>query len=246
MKRLLIASSVLCNVIFIIIFGYLIHNRGGFTYIKTRLGFRINNEASLARPDWYYENNPHWAATKALYEGLPNDSCEIIFIGTSITKGCEWAELFSNPKIKNRGIGGDNTEGVLERLSEITESNPSKIFIEIGTNDLALGMKISVICSRYGEIIDGIKGSSPGTKIYVQSVLPVNNDSYRSNDSIIKLNHELEKIARVTQSTFIDLYKVFLDSSGSLDMRLSTDGLHINIKGYQIWKDVIDGYVNGP
>lgn len=239
MKRFLIVSSIICNVIFIVIFGYLIHNRGGFTYIKAKLGFKINNEASSTKPDWYYKNNPHWAATKALYEELPNDSCEIIFVGTSITYGCEWAELLSNPKIKNRGIGGDNTEGVLERLSEITESNPSKIFIEIGTNDLALGMRISQICSYYSEIIDRIKQSSSETKIYVQSVLPVNNNLYRNNDSIIKLNHELGMIARVTQSTYIDLYTVFLDSTGNLDMRLSTDGLHININGYKIWKNVI-------
>ena len=244
MKKTLIISSVICNIMFIFILGFVIYNRGGVPYLKSKLGFKMDNKSYLVYPDWYYKNNPHWTAAKALYEGLPNDTCEIIFLGTSITKGCEWAELFSNPKIKNRSISGETTEGVLERLSEITESNPSKIFIEIGTNDLALGMIIPDISSKYSEIINRIKQASSQTEIYLLSVLPVNNDNYRNNNSIIELNHELEMISRETGSTYIDLYKMFLDSTGNLDMRYSNDGLHINIKGYHIWKDAIENYLN--
>lgn len=244
MKKILITLSVICNISFIIILGFVIHNRGGVPYLKSKLGFKMGNKASLVYPDWYYKNNPHWTAVKSLYEGLPNDTCEIIFLGTSITKGCEWAELLSDPRVKNRGIGGDNTEGVLERLPEITESNPSKIFIELGTNDLALGTSIPDICSKYCEIITKIMQSTTSTRVFIQSVLPVNNDDYRNNDSIIKLNRELKMIAESTGSFYLDLHRLFLDSAGNLDMKFSTDGLHINIKGYHIWKDAIENYLN--
>ena len=50
-----------------------------------------------------------------------------------------WAEFFQNSNIKNRGISGDITEGILYRISEITESQPLQVFLMIGTNDLAKG-----------------------------------------------------------------------------------------------------------
>ena len=75
---------------------------------------------------------PLWVGKTTLFEALPNTPGEIIFVGNSITDGCEWAEMFGNPSIKNRGIGGDKIKGVLLRLPEITESLPQKIFIQIG------------------------------------------------------------------------------------------------------------------
>ena len=46
-----------------------------------------------------------------------------------------WSEIFQNPNIKNRGISGDVTEGILYRINEITESQPLQVFLMIGTND---------------------------------------------------------------------------------------------------------------
>ena len=51
-----------------------------------------------------------------------------------------WSEIFQNPNIKNRGISGDVTEGILYRINEITESQPLQVFLMIGTNDLAQGL----------------------------------------------------------------------------------------------------------
>ena len=46
----------------------------------------------------------HYHLKKSVFETMPNEKGEIIFLGNSITAGVEWAELFNNPKIKNRGI----------------------------------------------------------------------------------------------------------------------------------------------
>ena len=62
---------------------------------------------------------------------------EIVFIGNSITEGGKnWSEKFNIPNIRNRGIGGDVTDGVLERLGEIIFFKPKAVFILIGINDL--------------------------------------------------------------------------------------------------------------
>ena len=70
----------------------------------------------------YYEQK------KSTFESLPNDEDEIIFLGNSITEGCEWNELFGDDRIKNRGISADVAEGIFLRLDEVTESKPLKHF----------------------------------------------------------------------------------------------------------------------
>lgn len=242
MKKIL-TFSILLNFCLLTLFGYMICKKGGFKYVKEK--FSAKKEINIKdNTYWYYKNYAHWKETKSLYDILPNDSNEIVFVGNSITYGCEWAELFSNPKIKNRGIGGDNTEGLLVRLSEITASNPDKIFINIGTNDLALDMRISEIVKNYSEIIDKIKQSTPKTKIYIESVLPTNNRPDRNNDSIRTLNKYLEKLSKEKSAEYINLFDSFIDKSGNLDMRVSIDGLHLTGQGYLIWKKIIENDVN--
>lgn len=72
-----------------------------------------------------------------LFEVLPTSKKDIIFLGNSITNGGEWAELIGNPHVKNRGISGDRTDGILDRLHVITKGKPAKIFLLIGINDLS-------------------------------------------------------------------------------------------------------------
>src|SRR6185312_511847 len=71
------------------------------------------------------------------FETLPQTKGDIIFLGNSITDGAEWPELFNDIRVKNRGISGDITAGVIHRLDEITNRKPAKIFLLIGVNDLA-------------------------------------------------------------------------------------------------------------
>lgn len=66
----------------------------------------------------------HYYLKKSVFEVLPNNDNEIIFLGNSITAGGIWTELFQDLRIKNRGIIGNVTDGILYRLKEVTESNP--------------------------------------------------------------------------------------------------------------------------
>lgn len=229
--------SILANIIFIFLFG--LH-----FYRKEKVKLQYQKEA----PGWYYKNNKNWKERVTLFQILPKEPNAIIFLGNSITEGCEWNELFQNEKIKNRGIGGDNTEGVLARINEITDSKPAKIFIEIGTNDLALRRSIANIRATYLQIITQIQKSTPNTKIYVQNVLPRRDDPNSrgevSKDSIIKLNIELRKISISNNLTYINLFDVFKNPEGKLDARFSYDGVHLNGSGYLLWKKAIEKFVN--
>jgi len=71
------------------------------------------------------------------FKTFPQTKGDIVFIGNSITDGGEWSELFNDLKIKNRGISGDVSAGVLNRIDEVVQRKPAKVFLLIGVNDLA-------------------------------------------------------------------------------------------------------------
>ena len=189
---------------------------------------------------YYYHKKEH-------FETLPNTENEIIFLGNSITDGAEWFELFDgNVNIKNRGIGGDDTDGILERLEEVTESKPAKIFIMIGTNDLAFGKTAEYVVSNYVKIIEQIKSDSPKTQIYIQSVLPVDDALHytRPNKEILKINTQLVELSSKYKLTYIDLMPIFQAENGKLKKEYTIDGLHINGEGYIQWKKAIEKYLS--
>lgn len=189
---------------------------------------------------YYYHRKEH-------FETLPDTPHEIIFLGNSITDGAEWFELFGgNPNIKNRGIGGDDTDGVLERLDEVTSSKPDKIFMMIGTNDIAYSKSVEHVVENTKKIISRIKESSPNTKIYIESVLPVQDAIHttRPNEKLMAINKQLIEICKEQHLTYIDLVPLLSDENGKLNMKYSIDGLHVNGDGYLIWVDAIKKYVN--
>lgn len=196
------------------------------------------------------EYSPYYQHKKSMFESLPNSSGEIIFLGNSITDGCNWTELFSDLRVKNRGISGDITEGILNRLDEVTESKPAKIFIMIGINDLARNKSKREILDKCEIIVDRIITDSPETEIYLQSILPVNKKygrfekHYSKSDSIASLNQGLEKLAKKKEQIYVDLYSSFIDDEKNLKAEFTEDGLHLNGKAYGVWKSLIDKYVS--
>jgi len=214
-----------------------------FILILLSLTFLIADSQNKRHSPYYYQK-------VTLFESLPNDSNEIVFLGNSITDGCEWSELFNDLRIKNRGISGDVTLGVLDRLSEVTESHPLQIFIMIGVNDLAAGISQDTIFSRYERIIKRVKSSSPKTELFVQSVLPVNpefkkfSNHVNKTNQIIELNKKLKKLCKNYKLSYIDLYSSFKIEGNKLNPKYTNDGLHLTGKGYLLWKSLVEGYIS--
>jgi lysophospholipase L1-like esterase len=183
------------------------------------------------------------------FKSYPNSKKDIIFVGNSITQGIDWAELLQNKHARNRGISGDITYGVLERLREITEGQPAKVFVLIGINDIEHNIPDTLIVNNYRRIIRQIKAESPRTKIYFHTLLPVNNEftqfkkHYNKDEHIAFVNAGLKKIAAEENITLIDLHPHFLDASNKLDKRYTVDGLHLNAEGYKVWAGILKQYL---
>lgn len=185
-----------------------------------------------------------------LFEVLPTSKSDIIFLGNSITNGGEWAELLGNPHAKNRGISGDTTQGVLDRLSTITKGKPSKIFLLIGTNDLSRGKSVDEVAKNVEKIVERVKRESPATKLYVQSVFPVNPKSNKflghmnRQKDIAVLNAKIKAVAARHGVKYIDVYKALvIPSTDVMNPEYTNDGLHLLGKGYQKWVDVLKPYL---
>lgn len=182
---------------------------------------------------------------KSNYENMPNKGGEIIFFGNSITEQGTWLELFENPNIINRGIGGDTTDGLLSRVDEVIASKPIKVFILIGTNDLKFEKSPSYIVDKINAIVQKISKESPLTEIYLQSVLPTLERPERPIESIKEINSGLQSISNQENVFYLDLFSHFaLAQNGEqLIASFTRDGLHLNGKGYLKWKEIIQEFV---
>jgi lysophospholipase L1-like esterase len=191
----------------------------------------------------------NYAIKAEQFRSYPNAGSDIIFLGNSITAGTDWNELLGIAVAKNRGISGDITFGVLERLEEVTEGKPAKVFILIGINDISRNIPDSVILGNYSKIIQQIRSKTPATKIFFQTILPVNNtfpdkNQFNKDEHISYINSELKKIAVAENITLIDIHSHFLDSDKRLEKNLTMDGLHLNAAGYTRWAGLLKHYLN--
>jgi len=184
-----------------------------------------------------------------LYESYPHSKKDIVFLGNSITDRVDWNELLGMCNVHNRGISGDITFGVLQRLNEVIDGHPKKIFILIGINDISRNIPDSLIYKNYREIIERIKAGSSQTKIYFQTLLPVNNEftefktHYNKDEHILWLNEKIKDLGKEYNIQIIDLHPHFLNNENKLDKKYTLDGLHLNAEGYQVWASILKKYL---
>ena len=170
---------------------------------------------------------------------------DIAFFGNSITCGSDFQHFFPDKKIINLGYPGDNLIGMKKRISMLEVSNPKKIFIMAGTNDL-VHIDIESYKNNYIKLIEEIHSVIPNAKIYIQSVLPTNTDfpkKYAPNKKVIQANKMIEHMADSLNFKYINLYDSYVDSEGELIKELTRDGVHLYPTAYDKWAKIIEKYV---
>ncbi|HLZ87678.1 MAG TPA: GDSL-type esterase/lipase family protein, partial [Puia sp.] len=160
------------------------------TFRKTAAGWKINliHVTSLEPPvvdmprlyrryDTVRYVPEHYRERVELFGSEAPGKGGTIFLGNSITEFGDWKRLLHDPSVLNRGIAGDNTFGILDRLPEVIARQPAKLFIEAGVNDIGQGVPVGMIVGNISSIVGYVRVKSPGTKIYVVSVLPTNENA---------------------------------------------------------------------
>ncbi|MEZ5082527.1 MAG: GDSL-type esterase/lipase family protein [Bacteroidales bacterium] len=187
---------------------------------------------------------------KEVYKHCPYENQEIIFLGNSITAAFKIEEFLPDYKIKNRGISGNTTIDIINRIEDITRAKPCKLFIMIGINDIVDNIPVNVVLNNYSIILEKIKNQSPETKVFVQSILPVTKHASNFffgnentlNPLIDEVNNSLSQLAKEKGLIYIDLNELFILNE-ELNQAYSWDGIHINAKGYERWLEHIKPYI---
>lgn len=187
--------------------------------------------------------------------------------GQTVFSGSSLMEMFpinkllkehgDNTVIYNRGIGGFITDELLEVVDVcVTDLMPSKVFINIGTNDLSRSdTPISQLIDNYDKIITAIEAAVPNVKIYLMAYYPVNYEAasekmkeclkIRTNEKITAANAEVKKLAEKHGQRYIDINRNLKDERGRLRAEYTIEGMHINEDGYRAVYDDIMEYVRG-
>lgn len=197
-----------------------------------------------------YEYNEFYYQRSSHFEMLPVGSDDIVFLGDSQTNGCEWHELLGNPNVKNRGISSDVIQGFADRVQPIIDGRPAKLFILGGVNDISHDLTPDSIATAMRNLIVKVRRGTPATKVYLQSLLPIDNSFRRykamtgKESVIVETNKLLKKVAEETGATWIDLYSRMVDpATGNMRKGLTNDGLHLLGAGYAVWRDAVLPYV---
>ncbi len=188
-----------------------------------------------------YVNN--WSKFRTTWVNeVDADQGAVVFLGDSITRGwgVTFRDQFPGMKLANRGIGGDTTRGMLIRLKDVLDVNPSAVVMLMGTNDLEVEIEPEEIGRNFELIVEGIKIHDPKVPIILCLVFPSSAEKNRPLEKIQRVN-ELYRAAVKgdPQVTVIDTWTLFADENGDADPAIFKDLLHLNAQGYEKWASAL-------
>jgi len=168
----------------------------------------------------------------------------IVMLGDSLTEAGPWTDLTGCLQIANRGIGGDTTKRLLERLDDVIALRPRAIFLMIGVNDVTLGVPGEATLGNLRAILSRLTAAD--AHVFLSYILPVT-ASYgkkRMNGEIEALNAAFVWLAADQKNvTLLDVRPQLRGADGSLRREFAYDGIHLTPRGYAVLRDAIAPHV---
>src|SRR5574344_151557 len=126
----------------------------------------------------------HYNQRVAYFDSLPPiKSSDIVLLGNSLTEfGGNWNLRLTGKSIGpyvNRGIIGDDAMGMFDRLYQIVPGKPRKMFLMVGINDVSHDISADSVITLVTKLVDKIQLELPATKLYIESLLPINESFHR-------------------------------------------------------------------
>lgn len=174
---------------------------------------------------------------KAVAKGQGSNRLAIL-LGDSLSMWFPSERLPGGKVWLNQGISGENSGQILNRLSAFAVTKPDNIYVLAGINDLRQGATDAVILDNIHQIVRRLRLNHPKSQVIVQSILPTRLTAI-SNERILNLNEKIALIAQQEGAGYLNLHALFADSQGKLREDLTTDGLHLTHRGYEVWQDAL-------
>lgn len=172
----------------------------------------------------------------------------ILFAGSSSFR--LWKNIqedFQGYTIINRGFGGSALPDVIRYREEILfPYHPKQVVIYCGENDFAIDPKLSSdsVVERFKTLFKMIRERFVKTNITYVSMKP-SPSRWKMKDQMIAANEGIKKYLKSQRRTnYVDIWAPMLAENGEpmKDLFLS-DNLHMNSKGYAIWKEAITPFL---
>ena len=163
-----------------------------------------------------------------------------------------------NKIVYNRAVGGFTTNDLLDHMEEMVFGvEPSKIFINIGTNDIgASNYLLDNLIKNYKIILMKIKERLPETNVYVMAYYPINEVAKenkeeweretfktRTNNNIKIANKAVEELAKSMGYKYIDVNSGLTDENGRLKAEYTIEGIHMYSNAYNVILDNMIKYL---
>ena len=189
----------------------------------------------------------YWKENEQLSQ-LSENKSRVVFMGDSITE--EWGRLspdfFQPTHYINRGIGGQTTPQMLLRFKQdVINLNPAIVFILAGTNDIAGNTGPANHEMITNNIFSMVELSICfNIKVVLSSILPVDKYPWADHikevpEIILKINQQLKLFSQKHDTLYIDYYSSMVGENLGLKREYTTDGVHLNKKGYDVMSDLV-------
>ena len=168
---------------------------------------------------------------KAENEAYGDYQVEVAFMGDSLTDGYDLAVYYPQYITANRGIGGDTTYDLENRLQiSAYDLKPQVVVMLIGANNFD-----TMLCN-YESILIGLQENLPDTKVVLLSLTAMGGEHWGKNNAKAAYNNVTVKLlAEKYGCTYVDLFSPLYDvSTGEVYEGYTTDGGHLTPKGYQV------------
>ena len=134
----------------------------------------------------------------------------------------------------------DGTQYTL--LEALALEQYGKVYLSLGINELGYNNDEGFYQS-YCDAIDSIRAVQPNAVIYIQGLIPVNEDliaqtsgrTYLTNEHLRVYNDLMQKTAEEKQVVYLDLYSEFVNEDGQLPAEASKDGVHLRSAWCKQW-----------
>ena len=159
---------------------------------------------------------------------------EDLFLGDSITDSLSFYEFIDESNVIAKF--GLTAKGAKDEVQNIVKINPENIFIMFGMNDIINNDDSNGFADDYAKLIHSIKEKLPNTKIYIQSILPVDSKakdkkSALTNENIDKFNEALINMTEDENIEYLNIRAILEDNRDLLE----PDGIHVKYEFYKLW-----------
>jgi len=130
------------------------------------------------------------------------------------------------------------------------ETNYSKIYVMLGVNELGWS-KVEIFRGQYAKLIERIREDHPDATVVIQSILPVSarqeaKKTYVNNKRIAEYNEAIVSLAEELDCEYLNVQEAVIGEDGCLKPELTSDGVHLNIRGCKTWLEYLKTHSVGP